>query len=185
MPNSENVILTDKNLVSFETKVWPDSVLNFGCDSNKLTSLEGAPLEIKGFFSCQHNQLSNLIGGPQSTGRFFSCEQNKITSLIGGPTKINGHYYCQANRISSFEGIHKHFKNGYINGKLFTNGNPIIGHMLGLLLIPGLSGISHANAGPSLEEAITIINYHLLNGRDVIDCQQELIEAVLKEYAKL
>ena len=38
---------------------------NFDCYRNQLTSLEGAPREVKGNFHCHWNQLTSLEGAPR------------------------------------------------------------------------------------------------------------------------
>ena len=35
---------------------------NFQCTTNKLTSLEGAPIDIGGDFNCGYNKLTSLEG---------------------------------------------------------------------------------------------------------------------------
>jgi hypothetical protein len=43
---------------------------------NKLTSLEGAPIEVGGYFSCSYNKLTSLKGKPSRVGGEFWCFAN-------------------------------------------------------------------------------------------------------------
>ena len=52
---------------------------NFNCDSNQLTSLDGAPKTVDGSFYCDRNQLTSLVGAPQTVGGDFSCKDNPIS----------------------------------------------------------------------------------------------------------
>jgi hypothetical protein len=44
---------------------------DFYCHQNKLTSLEGAPGDVKGDFECENNPLQTLVGAPQKIGGLF------------------------------------------------------------------------------------------------------------------
>ncbi len=172
---------------------------DFYCSDNKLTSLEGAPSSVGGYFVCSRNKLTSLKGGPTSVGGYFNCYNNKLTSLKGGPTKVGGDYFCSKNKITSLEGvassiggdfyctrnrltslhnIHKQIK--HIGGHAEFQQNPIKTHVLGLLLIDGLTEVL-------LDKRYVedIINKHLKGDRDVFACQEELIEAGFEDFAKL
>jgi hypothetical protein len=88
--------------------------------------------------------------------------------------------------LKSLEGIHLHIKSiGYNAG---TSGRgtinfircPIESHVLGLLLIENLKYVTLDN-----QKVKTIINKYLDGSRDVFECQQELMDAGLDEYAQL
>lgn len=70
---------------------------SFYCNSNKLTSLEGAPKEVGEEFYCDNNKLTSLEGAPKKVGRDFYCGFNKLTSLAGAPEKIGGDFYYSNN----------------------------------------------------------------------------------------
>ena len=76
----------------------------FDCSYNKLTSLEGAPQEVRGYFNCGLNQLTSLEGAPQEVGKYFVCNNNNLTSLKGGPQKVGGYFVCRNNKLTSLEG---------------------------------------------------------------------------------
>ena len=156
----------------------PSSVgLSFYCYKNMLTSLKGAPSSVGGNFYCNDNKLTSLKGAPSSVGGNFSCNYNELTSLDGGPSSVGRNFSCHNNKLTSLSNIHKYIKevNGYIN---FLN-NPIKSSVLGLVKIKGLTNVIFDNK--KLEK---IMNKYLPLG-DILDCQEELIEAGLEEFAEL
>ena len=76
----------------------------FNCQSNKLTSLEGAPQEVGGDFICRINKLTSLVGAPRKVGEFFDCANNELTSLVGAPQEVGGPFDCGDNKLTSLEG---------------------------------------------------------------------------------
>jgi hypothetical protein len=75
--------------------------LFFRCD---ITSLEGAPQQVKKDFLGQHNSLTSLKGSPKSVGGDFWCFDNHLTSLEGAPEKVGGDFWCHDNLLTSLEG---------------------------------------------------------------------------------
>jgi hypothetical protein len=150
----------------------------FYCLNNKLTSLEGAPSKVGGNFYCDYNKLISLEGAPSKVGGNFSCDNNKLTSLEGAPSKVGGYFSFVHSKLTSLEGIHLRIK--HIGGQANFERNPIKSHVLGLLLIDGLKKISLDNT-----EVEKIINKYLRGDRDVFECQNELMDAGLDEYAQL
>lgn len=56
---------------------------DFSCCSNDhLTSLEGAPKEIRGNFDCSHNHLRNFKGGPSHIGGSTKHDNNPMDQLM-------------------------------------------------------------------------------------------------------
>ena len=151
---------------------------NFSCSSNQLTSLEGGPQEVGGDFNCYHNQLTSLEGGPQEVGGNFWCYHNQLTSLEGGPQKVGKDFDCSNNELTNLKDIHKHIK--FIGHSASFLENPIESHVVGLLLIKGLTRIYLDN-----EQVRHILNKHLSNGRDVFACIDELEGAGFPEFAKI
>jgi hypothetical protein len=84
--------------------------------------------------------------------------------------------------IKSFEGVNENDK---LVGLNFNNVKCQCG-LLRLLKVKSLEKISvWGSADKNLAKAIGIIRKNLDEGRDLPDCMDELIEAGLKEYAKL
>ena len=66
-----------------------------------------------------------------------------------------------------------------VRGKIDFSKNKISSHVLGLLKIKGLKHVKLSN-----KKVETIINKYLPEG-DILECQSELMDAGLEEYAKL
>ena len=107
--------------------------------NNRLTSLEGAPTSVGGHFYCSFNKLTSLKFAPTSVGGNFDCDSNKLTSLEGAPTSIGGDFDCRRNQLTSLKDVHKQIKK--IDGVFSLRENKIKSHVLGLLLIEGLTEV--------------------------------------------
>ena len=93
---------------------------DFYCNSNKLTSLEGAPDEVGGSFYFYNNQLTSLEGAPTSVGGDFYCSNNQLMSLEDAPNGVGNDFWCDNNQLTSLEGLEwKSFN------KIFLNNNPV------------------------------------------------------------
>ena len=134
---------------------------------------------IPGDFDCRNNQLTSLEGAPSSVGGNFYCDHNQLASLAGAPQSVGGHFYCSSNQLTSLEGIHKQIHK--MSGEFRATSNPLESHVLGLLLIKGITRIQLG-----ISEVDTILNKYLGQGRaGVLGAQSELIEIGLDEFAKL
>jgi len=95
---------------------------------NSLTSLDGCPEEVNGYFKCNDNKLSNLIGGPvkvtgdydcsdqrgegsfkldgcaKEIGESFRCVNNYIETLEGGPEKVGSGLDLENNKLIDLKG---------------------------------------------------------------------------------
>lgn len=158
---------------------------NFDCTDNpNLISLKGSPKEVTGYFYCSRNdKLTSLEGAPEEISGNFHCADNKnLISLKGAPKKGVEDFYCDDNpKITSLKGIHKQVT--YIGGRFLANRTPIKSHILGLLLIKGCTGVEIVN-----KDVQDILNKYLPNTRGnkaVIECQSELLDADLDDFAEL
>ena len=150
----------------------------FDCFDSELTSLEGAPSHVGGDFYCSRNKLTSLDGAPSHVGSFY-CSYNKLTSLEGAPSHLDGDFYCYNNKLTSLKDVHKHIAE--MKGALYASDNPIKSHVLGLLLIKGVTEVILDNA-----QVAKILNRHLGEGRaGMLMAQEDLIEAGLEEFAQL
>ena len=152
---------------------------NFDCSLNHLTSLKGAPSHVGGGFYCRGNGLTSLEGAPSHVGGGFYCSSNELTSLKGAPSHVGGGFYCYNNKLTSLKDVHKHITE--IKGIFYAIRNPIKSHVLGLLLIKGVTEVHLDN-----KQVAEILNRHLGKGRaGMLMAQEELIEAGLEEFAQL
>jgi hypothetical protein len=111
----------------------------------------------------------------------FDCFRNQLTSLEGAPTSVGGNFDCSFNNLTSLEGIEKILKK--MDGNFYAEGNPLKSHVIGLLLMKGCKKVELDN-----KQVQEILNRHLkspFGNKRVIDCQSELLDANLDEFAKL
>jgi hypothetical protein len=144
-----------------------------GCTN--LTSLEGAPTIVKGSFHCSEcTSLTSLEHAPMEVTDNFSCAMCKnLTSLEGVPASIGGFLSCfdcfNLTKLS-------HIKSAKILKTLHT---PITN----LLYVFKIKGLTEVNTGDNKLD--NIINKHLTGNRDIMDCQEEMIESGFGENARL
>jgi hypothetical protein len=146
-------------------------------------------------FMVSECNLGSLKGCPISVGARFSVKNNPQITSIDFLPRDAAQYILAGTGIKSFQGIEKQIEK--INKPYMPGGNIIIpagleSHCLGLLKIPSLKSIDISVADlnkhkpkTGITKMMHIINKHLVGDRDIIACQEELIEAGLKEFAKL
>ena len=136
-------------------------------------------MKLHELFEDQERSVLSVMGKqPEHVNGSFFCSYNKLTSLEGAPSSVGGNLSCFNNKLTSLHNIHKQIK--YIGGIATFNDNPIISHVLGLLLIDGLKEVFLDN-----KKVRVILNKHLEGDRDVFACQEELIENGYEEFAQL
>lgn len=174
--------------------------LNFDCSNNPLKSLVGGPKKVGGNYSIgsnfavdfiRRNPLKSLVGCASFIGGDFFCNAGKLTSFEGAPEHVVGSVYIVCNKIPSFHNVHKQFKriDGTLN-LIFTKQAELKNSILGFLMIEGLKDIviakNNNRRGP-LWDAFKILEKHFENKskETIFECQQEMIDAGLEEFAKL
>jgi hypothetical protein len=143
---------------------------------HNLRSLKGCPTEVRGSFYCTDcPELTSLKYGPTIIRNDYRCLVNhKLTSLEGAPEFVGEDFACANN--PKLEKL-SHLKE--INGDLNLLATPIT-NLLFVFKIKGLKEVYTGN-----DEISEIINKHLAGNRDIMECQDELIEAGFKRYANL
>jgi hypothetical protein len=132
--------------------------------------------------------ITSPLPFPKAIATSFDCSRNKFSSFEHFPAEVGKDVGLSSNKFTTLHDIHKFVKR--INGYIVLTDNNITECMLGLLMIDGLMGID-VDANKSNKDflnASEIINTYLPNtdGRKgVVECQRELIEAGLEEFAKL
>lgn len=149
-----------KNLHGFEDVEFKVSLILDRC--YELESLEGLPTKMTANLYLTNSHIPTLKGIPEEiNGELNISSCDRLLSLDHLPKKINGNFYLESPKIKnllkifSVKGIVK-----FVFSKTFLD--------------------SH----PETKEINDIINKHYKTG-DVIECQEELIEAGFKEYARL
>ena len=154
------------------------------CD---LKNLDWCPNTINGDFDCSGNyELNSLKGVPQTGVNNLYFPHCNITSLEGLPRQIGGALLFYKNPITSLKGIHKIVNE--IKGELAVP-QSVISNILGVLKIRNVDTFRFGAPFESnvKTEISDIINKYLPNPNSdqIIDCQNELIEAGFEEYAEL
>jgi len=96
----------DASFVSFRSEGITEIPLKFNkingifsCSCNKLTSLEGSPVEINGHFYCRDNKLTSFQYAPKIIRGDFDCNYNNIKSFEYFPNHVGGDFDCEVNPI--------------------------------------------------------------------------------------
>ena len=177
---------SNKNLTSLKGAPQ-EGVENLDCKKCNLHTLEGVPKKINGNFNCSNNKnLTSLKGMPQEGVANLECSSCKLTSLEGAPKKINGNLICTNNPITSLKDIHKIIEE--IKNFMIVPSS-IESNILGVLKIKNLQNFNFFGKDGKYKknEISNIINKYLPNpnASQILDCQNELIEAGFEEYAEL
>jgi hypothetical protein len=152
----------------------------FDCsDCTLLTSLEGAPSSATNFNCSGCTSLISLKVSLENTHNFWCHGCSSLTSLEGAPFKTYNFLGSGCTSLRSLEGIGKDYLKE-VNDVFSISNTGIKSNILGLLKVRNLKAISITD-DKKLEE---IINRHL-ETKDIIECQEELIENGYKEFAKL
>jgi hypothetical protein len=92
----EDVHLDGNDLVVFPDYIQFNIVNgHFSIAANKLTSLRGCPLEVKGWFECDHNNLTSLKYSPKIIEGSMDCSYNYLKEIKEGPEIIRINFYCE------------------------------------------------------------------------------------------
>jgi hypothetical protein len=191
--------------VLFSRKSQTQLPINFrtvtGCfsilDCKKLTTLKGCPQHVGSIFEVRNAQnLRSLEHGPQTVGESYIVFNSSIKSLEHCPTDIPERFiieYCYF--ITSLKGCPEKIGERFsisncqylksldylpkeILGKVYLFNCDKVFNLLRIFKIKGVKSIRfHKNP---IED---IINKYLPS-RDIIGCQDELIEAGFEEYAR-
>ena len=92
---------------------WGKIKSYFDCNGCNITSLEGSPKEVGGYFDCSYcNNLKTLEGAPEEVRVYFSCSDCKnLTSLKGAPKKVGSLFYCSGcPKLTITDSDHKKYK---------------------------------------------------------------------------
>lgn len=175
---------------------------DFQCNNcHKLVSLEGAPQEIiKGEFrasecplitNLEHSPtrvdshfnisrcsgLTSLKGAPKKIGGNFNCAYaHKLTSLNGGPEEVGGNVLLDETALKSLDFLPKK-----IDGRLSLDNIP---DLKDYLKIFNTKGISHVIITRRFSKLENILNKYLPT-QDMLNCQDELIEAGFERFAEV
>lgn len=160
---------------------------DFTVSSFKMKKFDYFPKEIGGELSIFNSRIETLDLLPKEVfGKVSITENMFLRSIKGIPSIVHGNVLINGSRVvQSFEGLPK-----VIEGKLSLHSFGYLSetppkNILVVFKIKGLTQIEFTRpmAG-DYKKVSDIVNKHLKTG-DMIECQEELIEAGFKEYARL
>ena len=130
-------------------------------------------------------KLCNELG---SVGIWFGADEDEtITSFTQFPKTIeSGFVFNERCKFNNFKNVHKHFR--YIRGSVYFDALYFTSNILGFLKIPEISRIDVGSVFRQRHNGRVlqgILNTALDEKRNLLDVQQELIEAGFEEYAQL
>jgi hypothetical protein len=123
--------------------------------------------------------LTSFVGCSQIIkGSLYSHRNKLLTSLEGGPSFVGKNVYLSTcTKLTSIQNIHLYFPE--VHGSFYFNDVGVMEHMLGLLRVRGLQGITLD------DNKLEAILRKYLNGGDLLACAVELFEAGYVKQAKL
>lgn len=87
---------------------------------NSVSTLEGCPKIVNGYFSCSRNNLESLEGAPETVANGFFCHHNNLKDLKYSPKIVKGDYSCHHNNLKTLDDLNL----DGIEGKIFAGDNP-------------------------------------------------------------
>ena len=75
---------------------WGKIKSYFDCNGCNITSFEGAPKEVGGYFDCSYcKNITTFEGAPKKVDKSFDCSDcDSLKSLEGAPKKVGGDFFC-------------------------------------------------------------------------------------------
>jgi hypothetical protein len=151
----------------------------FNCSQNQLKDLVGAPTSVEGMFDAMENELTNFKGAPLKSD-VLRLSHNPITSCTGASNIETRQLILKNTKLTSLHGIEK-LLSQCETIDFRSNTKVKMTHLLGLLKIKWLKTVLFNDEYLHLQ---SIIKKYLPEG-DILDCQEELIEAGYEEQAQL
>ena len=164
-------------------KPWNKENLEGYLDVVTVSALGGAKITYRklfkesGYFNANRTGVKSLVGIPLDWNNSIYAVGNQLSTFDGIPPVLSGTICLSENHFETLHHIHKHILE--LSGILMIEHNRIKSHVLGLLKIKKLIRVVFDNK--NVED---IINKYLPEG-DILECQQELIDAGFEEYAQL
>jgi hypothetical protein len=150
-------------------------------------SLKGCPKIVKNSVCIYANLIPNLEGAPQTVGDDFSLLQaSEIKNFKGGPRTVGGDFYVSgANNLTSWAGLPDEIHNNFYCPLI----KPI--PVLDVFRVKHLTSITGGGAPGRIKKewskVLAILNKFIkqpYGNKRIIDCQSELIDAGLENWAQ-
>jgi hypothetical protein len=181
---------------------------SFSWIGGQLTVADNLPDRVDGDLDISHNEIASITKLPEITGSIrlngnliaswegvlpdsvegdLHIQDNPATDIVGNlPTIVHGDLAIGSTEPYSLRGIHKNVRR--VDDNVVVYG-PVSEGGLGLLMIKNLQGIDVANNTKSeyaeQNKAFAAIEKARVENKDVLDLQEELIDAGMSKFAKL
>lgn len=137
-------------------------------------------------FNVYTTNLSSLKGSPLKVTESYAMRvhNDRITTLEGITPQCPTYVLTNLEAVSSLKDIHKQIKSALI----LDLPRNVTSNILGILMIKNLSVLhnpGNKSSSSDIGRAIDIVKRHLDADRDILDCQEELRTAGLREFGKL
>ncbi len=167
--------------INNDLSVDVDQDVSIAYDGN-LTHLPVQFNTVKAHFSIKHTAITSLRGAPRKVYGEFECSYNKLTTLEFIPTWMEN-MICYENHFTTY----KHVRNTVQSCvEVSLPQYPVPGTMY-WILVPKIEVISILTMGgqfDAMNNIMDILNRHI-HTKDILACQEELIDAGLGQWAKL
>ncbi len=168
--------LTDLSFMPTQILYWID------VSENQISSLHGVPDKINGDFNVSFNKIDSFRFGPTEVSEDYDIHDNELSSFDHAPNHVGGAFNVFHNKIKSLKNIHSELLSCPL---LDISNNPIEEGGIGLILIEGLNELIADDCG-EFTKAAEIISKYLGQGKaGLLECQEELENADLGQFAEL
>lgn len=150
-----------------------------------IQSLIGCPQKIQTLILIENANLITLEGCPSKLKELTIDNHKNLQSLEHIASDIEGNLHINNNaKITSFHNLDKLVKR---IGNMLWFDSTIKDSALSILKIKGLEhGVRQRHNDPNANSPLgKILTKYIYSGRDIIECQEALIDAGLKDYAEL
>ena len=145
----------------------------------KLTTLEGAPVEVTGQFGCSHcRKLKSLKGAPKKVNNFWCMGCNGIKDLTGSPEIVSGDFVCsECENLTSLKGAPKK-----VDGAFMCYINPKLESLEGAPRIVGGSFVCDSCALKTLKGAPkSVLRFNCSGNEDLISIA-DMPDKIIKDF---
>ena len=190
IPNHEHWwARNDQNQEIFAVKL-NEVTGNLYCSQRFLETLENFPNVVHGDLHIINNRLKTCEGGPIEVDGDYNVTNNRLRGTTGFAKKIGKRLmFGENDTIHDLKGIHKDVKSvgEYINIPCTVTesilGLNAIAHSAKVVIaVRSAKGPAKGAHLPYLKKALGIL---WDNREDIMECQEELIQAGLKQYARM
>ena len=171
------IIIIQNDLLNSELPFQLNKVQSIMIKDATFSSFRNFPRIIAGPITLQSNYKAISLANNSNSSFNNISSLEGITPILPGAVELD---FCHNLNYSR---VNKHLKEV---DNIISISHKYIGPILDFLNIKKLSLVYQlGNSDLPLENALYIITKHLQGDRDILDCQEELIQAGLREYAKL